>query len=165
MLHPHQQNKNSFLSTSPGLRQLVLLWNTLQKSRVYIAPLRTRLWNCLQSEKGERTTQSYSRAISEITRTRVSAECQREGCAHQDTKLIHKSHLIWINWLIECVCNMSTSIKRQTLSFTGILNIYMLLDTWVFRISRNPCFRAWQQKKKYWLPAKTKVLVELPVRT
>lgn len=133
----------------PALRKLVLLWNTLQKSKVYIAPLKNRLWNCLQSEYGDRTTRCYSHTISEISRMQVSVECQQEGCAHQDTKLIHdKLDLGKPVKNPRSFRNMSTSIKRQTLLFTGILDMYMLLDTWVFRMSRNSRFRAWQQKKK-----------------
>lgn len=55
---------------------------------------------------------------------------------------------------------MSTSVKRQTLQFTEILNMYVLADTWVFRMSRNSWFRVWHQKKKR-LPMITKVLVNL----
>lgn len=133
----------------PALRKLVLLWNTLQKSKVYIAPLKNRLWICLQSEYGDRTTRCYSHTISEITGMQVSVECQQEGCAHQDTKLIHnKLDLGKLVKTPRSFRNTSTSIKRQTLLFIGILDMYMFLDTWVFRMSRNSHFRAWQQKKK-----------------
>lgn len=105
VLRPHQQNKNSFLSTSSTARSSVKEACTSMKSPTEIQG-RCRSFEKVTLElPTARIRRRTTHLVTHHFRNNHNAGLsQWEGCAHHDTKLIHKSCLTWVNRLKKKVC-------------------------------------------------------------